>query len=107
MLDLDRFKMVNDSLGHLAGDELLQKVAERITAILRDVDMVARLGGDEFVVLLEDITQPEDAARVANEIIADLTDCFNLTHSDNIQIGVSIGSCPCGSGKKFKKCCGR
>ncbi len=91
MLDLDRFKMVNDNLGHLAGDELLQKVAERITARLRNVDMVARLGGDEFIVLLEDINQPEDAARVANEIIADLTNHFCLTQNDNIQIGVSIG----------------
>ena len=91
MLDLDRFKMVNDSLGHLAGDELLQKVAERITARLRDVDMVARLGGDEFVVLLENITQPEDAAQVANEIIADLTARFCLSQNDDIQIGVSIG----------------
>jgi diguanylate cyclase (GGDEF)-like protein len=91
MLDLDRFKAINDSLGHLAGDDLLQQVAERIKARLRDVDMVARLGGDEFIVLLEDIAQPEDAARVAKEIIADLTRPFCLTHSDNVQIGVSIG----------------
>jgi diguanylate cyclase (GGDEF) domain len=76
MLDLDRFKAINDSLGHLAGDDLLQQVAERIKARLRDVDMVARLGGDEFIVLLEDIAQPEDAARVAKEIIADLTNPF-------------------------------
>ena len=78
MLDLDRFKAVNDSLGHLAGDELLQQVAERITTRLRDVDMVARLGGDEFIVLLEDIAHPEDAARVAEEIIADLSKPFQL-----------------------------
>ncbi|MGZ5075880.1 MAG: sensor domain-containing protein [Methylobacter sp.] len=91
MLDLDRFKAINDSLGHLAGDDLLQQVAERITARLRDVDMVARLGGDEFIVLLEDIAQPEDAARVAKEIIGDLSQPFCLIHSDNVQIGVSIG----------------
>ncbi len=91
MLDLDRFKTINDSLGHLAGDELLQQVAERITSRLRDVDMVARLGGDEFVVLLEDIALPEDAARVAKEIITDLTKPFCLSHNDNVQIGVSIG----------------
>ncbi len=93
MLDLDRFKAVNDSLGHLAGDELLQQVAERITARLRDVDMVARLGGDEFIVLLEDIVQPEDAARVAKEIIADLNRPFCLSMSDNVRIGASIGIC--------------
>ena len=91
MLDLDRFKAVNDSLGHLAGDELLQQVAARITARLRDVDLVARLGGDEFIVLLEDITQPKDAARVAKDIIADLTKPFCLLHNDNVQIGASVG----------------
>ena len=91
MLDLDRFKMVNDSLGHLAGDELLQQVAERISKRLRDVDTVARLGGDEFVVLLAAISKADDAARVSKEIIADLTRPFNLAQSDNIQIGASIG----------------
>jgi diguanylate cyclase (GGDEF)-like protein/PAS domain S-box-containing protein len=91
MLDLDRFKAVNDSLGHQAGDDLLQQVALRITSRLRDVDMVARLGGDEFIVLLEDIAQPEDAARVAKEIIADLMKPFCLTQSDNVLIGASIG----------------
>ncbi len=91
MLDLDRFKIVNDSLGHLAGDELLQQIAVRLRARLRDVDMVARLGGDEFIILLEDIAQSEDAARVAKEIISDLNKPFCLSQRDNIRIGVSIG----------------
>ncbi|MEQ1622810.1 MAG: EAL domain-containing protein [Methylococcales bacterium] len=91
MLDLDRFKAVNDNFGHLAGDELLQQVAERINVRLRDVDMVARLGGDEFVVLLENITHPQDAARIAEEIIADLCKPFKLTQSDEVRIGASIG----------------
>jgi len=91
MLDLDRFKAVNDSLGHLAGDELLQQVAVRISARLRDVDMVARLGGDEFVVLLEDIAHAEDAARVAAEIIFVLGKPFQLAQSNDVQIGASIG----------------
>ncbi len=99
MLDLDRFKAVNDSLGHSAGDELLQQVAERIQIHLRDVDMLARLGGDEFIVLLEDITHTEDAARVAEEIVADLGRPFQLLCSDRddhdqgreVQIGTSIG----------------
>jgi len=93
MLDLDRFKAVNDRLGHLAGDDLLQKVAARIMARLRAVDTVARWGGDEFVVLLEDIAQPEDAARIADEIIADLTKPFYLAQGDNVNIGASIGIC--------------
>jgi len=91
MLDLDRFKAVNDSLGHQAGDELLQQVAERITNRLRDIDMVARLGGDEFIVLLEDIAHPDDAARVAKKIIADLSKPFKLAQSDDVRIGASIG----------------
>lgn len=91
MLDLDRFKAVNDSLGHLAGDELLQQVAARITTRLRDVDMVARLGGDEFIVLLEDITHIEDAARVAKDIVTELTMPFQLSQSNHVQIGASIG----------------
>ncbi len=99
MLDLDRFKAVNDSLGHAAGDELLQQAADRIQARLREVDMVARLGGDEFIVLLEEIAHPEDAARVAEEIVADLTRPFLLRHSNEpghepgreIKIGASIG----------------
>ena len=91
MLDLDRFKAVNDSLGHQAGDALLQQVAERITNRLRDVDMVARLGGDEFIVLLEDIAHPDDAARVAEKIITDLSKPFKLPQSDDVRIGASIG----------------
>jgi len=91
MLDLDRFKIVNDSLGHQVGDELLQQVATRLTTRLRDVDMVARLGGDEFIVLLEDITHPDDAARVAEEIITDLSRSFSMSQHNNIQIGASIG----------------
>jgi diguanylate cyclase (GGDEF)-like protein len=99
MLDLDRFKAVNDSLGHAAGDELLQQVAVRIQNRLRNVDTVARLGGDEFVVLLEDIMQPGDAARVAEKIVADLSRPFQLLRNNEndpepgreIQIGASIG----------------
>ena len=91
MLDLDRFKEVNDNLGHSAGDELLQQVAQRITARLREVDVVARLGGDEFIVLLEDMTHPENAARIAKDIVADLSKPFQLIDNDDVRIGVSIG----------------
>lgn len=91
MLDLDRFKAVNDSFGHLAGDELLQQVADRISKRLRTTDTVARLGGDEFVVLLSDISHKEDAARVAEMLVKDLTRPFQLAQHDGVQIGTSIG----------------
>ncbi|WP_374088492.1 putative bifunctional diguanylate cyclase/phosphodiesterase [Methylomicrobium lacus] len=91
MLDLDRFKAVNDRLGHKAGDELLQQVAERITNRLRNVDMVARLGGDEFIVMLENIVNPQDASRVAEDIIRELSKPFTLSENHDVWIGASIG----------------
>jgi diguanylate cyclase (GGDEF)-like protein/PAS domain S-box-containing protein len=93
MLDLDNFKSVNDSLGHLAGDELLQQVAIRLLERLRNVDMISRLGGDEFIVLLENITCADDAGHVAENIIYDLNRPFYLLHDHNrdVHIGASIG----------------
>lgn len=91
VLDLDRFKDVNDSFGHFAGDQLLQQVAERLSLRLREMDTVARLGGDEFTVMLEDIAHPEDAARIADEIIADFSEPWQLPHYGEVRIGVSIG----------------
>lgn len=91
MLDLDRFKDVNDSFGHLAGDELLQLVASRLTSRLRGIDTVCRLGGDEFTVLLDEVLQPEDAAVVANDIIAALSEPCKLSNGSEVRIGVSIG----------------
>ena len=67
-LDLNNFKQVNDSLGHAAGDELLQEVANRLKQCVRDLDTVARMGGDEFVVLLENIQLPEHASNMAKKI---------------------------------------
>ena len=93
MLDLDNFKPVNDSLGHLAGDELLQQVATRLLERLRNIDMIARLGGDEFIVLLENINCADDAGHVAENIINDLNRPFHLLHdhSHDVHIGASIG----------------
>jgi diguanylate cyclase (GGDEF)-like protein/PAS domain S-box-containing protein len=91
MMDLDKFKAVNDSLGHAAGDDLLKQVAIRIKERLRGSDMVARLGGDEFVIVLENCVMRDDAAKVATNIIDDLTHPFELTEGDKVQIGASIG----------------
>ncbi len=91
MMDLDRFKDVNDSFGHLAGDDLLQQVAERLTTRLRLTDTICRLGGDEFVVLLEEINHPEAAARVANLIIDTLNEAWQLSGGQEARIGASVG----------------
>ncbi len=89
-LDLDRFKWVNDTLGHDMGDRLLQEVADRLACCTRGGDTVARLGGDEFVLLLPDLTQPRDAATVAEKIISVLADPF-LLGAKQVAIGASIG----------------
>src|SRR4051812_7824454 len=90
LLDLDRFKVVNDSLGHSAGDELLRQVAARLTAVVRDEDTVARLGGDEFVVVLESISDPGEAAEVAARIQAALREPMAIEGRD-IVVSASVG----------------
>lgn len=89
-IDLDRFKSVNDSLGHPAGDELLNSVAKRLLSSIREADTVARFGGDEFVILIQDITEANTAAIVADKIIQELTRPFSLGERE-IFIGASIG----------------
>ena len=91
-MDLDRFKVINDSLGHEVGDQLLQAVAARIKSVVRDCDTVARLGGDEFIVLLENIEQPEDCARVAKAINEIFETPFILEHHV-LHVSTSIGIC--------------
>jgi diguanylate cyclase (GGDEF)-like protein/PAS domain S-box-containing protein len=89
-LDLDRFKHINDSLGHGVGDQLLQSVSRRLLACVRGSDTVSRQGGDEFVILLSEITYPEDASTSAGKILLAL----NEPHSaggHELHIGASIG----------------
>lgn len=90
-LDLDRFKLINDTLGHEAGDQLLIAVAERLRSSVRPADTVARLGGDEFTILLEDIVEDEAAAQVARRIIDSMTAPVVLLGSKEIVISTSIG----------------
>ncbi len=89
-IDLDKFKQVNDSFGHLVGDLLLQEVAHRITGCLRESDTVGRMGGDEFLVLLNDLPSPGDAQIVAEKIRVALNRPFGLA-GHALQIASSIG----------------
>ncbi|NJN59787.1 MAG: CHASE2 domain-containing protein, partial [Leptolyngbyaceae cyanobacterium SL_5_9] len=89
-LDLDGFKTINDTLGHQTGDLLLKAVAQRLTGCLRGSDMVARLGGDEFVVLLPAIPAVQDVTRVAEKILATLSQKFVL-EDQTILITTSLG----------------
>ena len=90
LLDLDRFKVINESLGHAAGDQLLIITSRRLESCLRLGDLVARLGGDEFAILLDDLTEPQDAIRVAERILKDLALPFSL-QSQEVFITTSMG----------------
>jgi diguanylate cyclase (GGDEF)-like protein/PAS domain S-box-containing protein len=89
-LDLDRFKVINDSLGHLVGDKLLVEMAHRLVECTREEDTVARLGGDEFAILLEQVRGPEDAVRVAERVLERFADPVMLDDND-VSISASIG----------------
>ncbi|HLQ27201.1 MAG TPA: EAL domain-containing protein [Acidiferrobacterales bacterium] len=92
-LDLDRFKHINDSLGHAIGDQLLQSVAERLTACIRSSDTVSRQGGDEFVILLSEVERPQNAARSAKKMLTALTVPYTIAQHElhvTASIGISI-----------------
>lgn len=90
-IDLDRFKWVNDTFGHAAGDELLKEVANRIPSCLREGDTIARLGGDEFTVILTQPGSRADIEQVAARILNSLTTPFDLPGAPNTEISGSIG----------------
>jgi diguanylate cyclase (GGDEF)-like protein/PAS domain S-box-containing protein len=92
LLDLDRFKYVNDTFGHHTGDLLLKEVANRIVSSIRETDFVARLGGDEFVVVQTDVSQPEAAETLARKLVLELGRPYQL-EADEVMSGTSIGLC--------------
>ena len=98
-LDLDHFKDINDTLGHNAGDKLLKDVAKRLQHCVRDEDTIARLGGDEFTIILQGISQREDAAEIAAKIIDVLSAPFTLNDEEVfVTTSIGIASYPtCGS----------
>jgi diguanylate cyclase (GGDEF)-like protein len=90
LLDLDRFKEVNDTFGHHYGDELLRQIGPRLSAVLRSVDTIARLGGDEFAVLLQDVNGVEDAVEVATALLTALSTPFHVEGVD-LDVEASVG----------------
>jgi diguanylate cyclase (GGDEF)-like protein/PAS domain S-box-containing protein len=94
LLDIDNFKLINDSLGHAAGDDLLTKIAPRLNSALRSQDLVARFGGDEFVVLLERVGDEASAARLAERVVAAFESPFALRageHFAKVSVGIALG----------------
>ena len=89
-LDLDHFKEINDTLGHLTGDQLLVSVAERLKSCVREVDFIARLGGDEFTIILESVHSPKIIMGIAEKILSALSTPFQLTEHE-VFISSSIG----------------
>ena len=89
-LDLDRFKAVNDTLGHPVGDELLRAVTTRLRANIRDLDTAARLGGDEFAVVQTSVNQPQDATTLARRLIEEISKPYEI-QGQQIVVGTSIG----------------
>jgi diguanylate cyclase (GGDEF)-like protein len=93
VVDLDRFKAINDSLGHLAGDAMLKEVARRLASVLRKADTLARLGGDEFVLVLNEISSAQDVETIAGKVLADIARPVKLSDLElhtSASIGISL-----------------
>ncbi|RTE66031.1 EAL domain-containing protein [Amphritea opalescens] len=89
-IDLDRFKAVNDTLGHSVGDQMLQQVSLRLSSVIREQDLISRFGGDEFVIVLQDLVDSEEAAMTAKRVIDILQPPFQLA-GRTLYIGASVG----------------
>jgi len=101
-IDFDQFKQINDTLGHNVGDLLLQAVGSRLKECLRQQDTVARLGGDEFILLLPEITNREDAGKLAQKLLEKVRPTFSIDqHELNITLSIGIGLYPA-DGKSVK-----
>ncbi|GAB3100488.1 putative bifunctional diguanylate cyclase/phosphodiesterase [Lysobacter terrae] len=103
-IDVDRFKLVNDSLGHAAGDEMLREVARRLAFCVREPDTVARLAGDEFVLLLEHVRQPETACKVAQRVLEALEAPMQVAGRElrvSASIGIALATASCESADRI------
>ncbi|WP_432258084.1 EAL domain-containing protein [Cupriavidus sp. TMH.W2] len=103
-IDLDRFKLVNDSLGHHAGDALIIEVAKRLGGGLRDEDTLARMGGDEFTILLDDIADANDAVRVADHLMQLVAEPFGIAGEElyvSASIGIAVSTSDYGSAEEI------
>jgi len=98
MLDLDKFKEINDTFGHHAGDEVLRVTASRIVAAVRKSDTVARMGGDEFIVLLSDLSDPEAVESIAAKVVAALSLPVRFAGVE-LPVSVSVGVCTVTAGE--------
>ncbi|MGB3202618.1 MAG: EAL domain-containing protein [Nodosilinea sp.] len=90
-LDLDHFKVINDSLGHLAGDEVLVHVAQKLRSLIRTTDLAARLGGDEFVLLLEDVSTLQEPLRIAERLLQEMQEPLAVNGGHNVFLNASVG----------------
>ena len=91
IFDLDHFKDINDSYGHVSGDELLKEISKKLSSRIRETDLLCRIGGDEFALLLINPDSPEDAGVIASELITVISGAWKLANGLNVHVGTSVG----------------